>query len=99
MDWHNAFDVANQLARRVAATTDPELAVETTKWRRRDFHNGRSRNRVQGFKSVGSVQRFLSVHAAVHNTFNVQRHLASARTHRAFRASAMQTWHEVVAAA
>ena len=54
---------------------------------------------LQGFKSVGSAQRFLSVHAAVHNTFNVQRHLASARTHRAFRASAMQTWHEVVAAA
>src|SRR5205807_9549367 len=51
------------------------------------------------FKSAGSAQRFLSVHAAVHNTFNVQRHLASARTHRAFRASAMQTWREVVAAA
>ena len=33
------------------------------------------------------------------NTFNVQRHLTSARTHRAFRASAMQTWREAVAAA
>src|ERR1700730_295063 len=31
--------------------------------------------------------------------FNVQRHLTSARTHRAFRASALQTWREVVAAA
>ena len=48
---------------------------------------------------MGSAQRFLSVHAAAHNNFNVQRHLTSARTHRAFRASAMQTWHEVVAAA
>jgi putative transposase len=46
---------------------------------------------------VGSAQRFLSVTA--YNTFNVQRHLTSARTHRAFRASAMQTWHEGVAAA
>ena len=54
---------------------------------------------MQGFKSLGSVQRFLSVHAAAYNTFNVQRHLTSARTHRAFRASAMQTWREVVAAA
>src|ERR1700732_3470398 len=44
--------------------------------------------KMQGFKSVGSAQRFLSVHAAAHNTFNVQRHLTSARTHRAFRASA-----------
>jgi hypothetical protein len=39
------------------------------------------------------------VHAATYNTFNVQRHLISAKTHRAFRASAMQTWREVTAAA
>ena len=55
--------------------------------------------KMQGFKSVGSAQRFLSTHAATYNTFNVQRHLTSARTHRAFRASAMQAWREVVAAA
>ena len=55
--------------------------------------------RCKSFKSVGSAQRFLSIHATIYNTFNVQRHLISARTHRAFRASAMQTWHEVAAAA
>jgi transposase-like protein len=54
---------------------------------------------MQNFNSVGSAQRFLSVHAAAHNTFNVQRHLTSVRTHRAFRKLAMQTWREVVAAA
>ena len=59
----------------------------------------RSERKMQGFKSVGSAQRFLSTHAATYNTFNVQRHLTSARTHRAFRASAMQAWREVVAAA
>ncbi len=59
----------------------------------------RHERKMQGFKCAGPAQRFLSVHAAVHNTFNVQRHLTSARTHRAFRASAMQTWREVVAAA
>ena len=52
---------------------------------------------MQGFKSAGSAQRFLSVYAATYNTFNVQRHLISAKTHRAFRASAMQTWREVAA--
>ncbi len=59
----------------------------------------RRERKMQGFKSVGPAQRFLSVHAAAYNTFNVQRHLTSARTHRAFKASAMQTWREVVAAA
>jgi putative transposase len=46
-----------------------------------------------------SAQRFLSVHGAVYNNFNVQRHLTSAKTHRAFRAAAMQTWHEAVTVA
>jgi putative transposase len=54
---------------------------------------------MQGFKSPGSAQRFLSFHAATYNTFNVQRHLISAKTDRAFRASAMQTWREAIAAA
>ena len=54
---------------------------------------------MQGFKNLGSAQRFLSIYATIYNTFNVQRHLISARTNRAFRASAMQTWHEAIAAA
>jgi len=77
---------------------------ERGRWRNNRAENShqptrRREHKMQGFKSVGSAQRFLSVHAATHNTFNVQRHLISARTHRAFRASALQTWREVVAAA
>ena len=53
---------------------------------------------MQRFKSPGSAQRFLSTHAAVHNTFNVQRHLVSRRTLRIFRAEAMAQWHAASAA-
>jgi putative transposase len=34
----------------------------------------RRERKMQGFKSIKSAQRFVSVHAAVYNTFNVQRH-------------------------
>ena len=77
---------------------------ERGRWRNNRAENShqptrRRERKMQGFKSEGSAQRFLSFHAATYNTFNVQRHLTSARTHRAFRASATQTWREVTAAA
>src|SRR5271157_1889048 len=59
----------------------------------------RRERKMQRFKSPGSAQKFLSTHAAVHNTFNVQRHLISAQTHRVLRAAAMTTWRTAVAAA
>jgi putative transposase len=59
----------------------------------------RRERKMQRFKSPGSAQRFLSAHAAVFNTFNVQRHLTSASTHRTFRAAAMSTWRKGVTAA
>ena len=43
---------------------------------------------MQGSKSAKSAQRFVSVHAAVYNVFNVQRHLISHLAHRQFRAEA-----------
>ena len=59
----------------------------------------RRERRMHRFKSPGSAQRFLSVHAAVHNTFNVQRHLVSRRTLRRFRAETMQQWRVATMAA
>jgi len=55
--------------------------------------------RMQRFKSTGSAQRFLSTHAAVYNTFYVQRHLISRKTLRQFRGEAMRIWQAVAAAA
>lgn len=59
----------------------------------------RRERKMQGFKSPGSTQRFLSAHAATYNTFNVQRHLISAKTHRDFRATAMAAWRAAAAVA
>ena len=55
--------------------------------------------RMQRFKSAGSAQRFLSTHATVYNTFNVQRHLITRKTLRRFRNEAMSVWQTVTAAA
>jgi putative transposase len=60
-------------------------------------HDGAS-VRCSVFKSPGSAQRFLSIHAAVQNTFNVQRHLTSRRMLRVFREEAFRTWRAATAA-
>jgi len=59
----------------------------------------RRERKMQRFKSARSAQRFLSIHAAVHNTFNLQRHLISRSTLRTFRAEAAAQWRSAVAAA
>ena len=59
----------------------------------------RRERKMQRFKSPGSAKRFLSTHAPVHNTFNLQRHLVSRRTLRTFRAEAAQAWRQATVAA
>jgi putative transposase len=50
--------------------------------------------KLQGFKTPGSAQRFLSMHSATYNTFTVPRHLTTARTHRLLRAEAFAIWRK-----
>jgi putative transposase len=59
----------------------------------------RRERKLQRFKSARSAQRFLSMHAAVHNTFNLERHLVSRSTLRIVRAEATAHWQSAVAAA
>jgi putative transposase len=59
----------------------------------------RRERKMQRFKSHGSAQRFLSCHAAVHNLFNLQRHLISRPTLHRFRAAALEQWRTATAAA
>ena len=81
-----------------------ERVHERGRWKNNRAENShqptrRRERKMQRFKSAGSAQKFLSAHAAVYNTFNVQRHLTSAQSHRVLRAAATSTWREVVAAA
>jgi len=54
----------------------------------------RVRERVmRRFKSMRQAQRFLVVHAAVYNLFNLGRHLISAKNYRFFRLRAFASWN------
>ena len=79
--------VTDQLRSYAAAKSELRLTARHEQGLRR---NNRAENshlpvrrrerKMQRFKSPRSAQRFLSVHAAVQNAFNVQRHLVSRNT-------------------
>jgi putative transposase len=58
----------------------------------------RRERKMRRFKSARSAQRFLSMHDAVHNTFNLQRPLVSRSTLRIIRAEAASEWQNAMAA-
>src|ERR1700692_179529 len=58
----------------------------------------RRERKMQGFKSPASAQRFVAIHAAVYNIFNVQRHLIRRATLYNFRAEAHQDWADATLA-
>jgi transposase-like protein len=77
---------------------------ETGRWKNNRAENSHQplrqrERRMKRFKSPGSAQRFLSIHATVYNVFNLQRHLTSRRTLRVFRDQAMLTWRRATVAA
>jgi putative transposase len=47
---------------------------------------------MRRFKSAHQAQRFLGIHAAVYNLFNLGRHLISAKHYRLFRQRAFASW-------
>jgi putative transposase len=51
---------------------------------------------VRRFKSAKQAQRFVAVHAAVHNLFNIGRHLVPAQLYCDLRVSAFGEWRRAV---
>ncbi len=54
----------------------------------------RRERKQQRFKSPGSAQRFLAIHAAVYNAFYVQRHLLPRRIFKDFRTETFAVWKQ-----
>ena len=52
----------------------------------------RRERKQQRFKSPGSAQRFLAVHAATYNTFYHQRHLLSRANYKDLRTGSFEAW-------
>jgi putative transposase len=69
------------------ANNRAELSHQPTRVRERGMRK---------FKSIVQAQRFLGVHSAVYNLFNLGRHLISASHYRLFRMRAFASWRSVV---
>ncbi len=52
---------------------------------------------MRKFKSMEQAQRFLDVHGAVCNLFNLGRHLVSAKTYKLFRLRVFAPWGKAAA--
>ena len=79
----------------------PDAIHDTSKYanNRAELSHQPTRVRERGmrrFKSVQQAQRFLNVHSAVYNLFNLGRHLISARHYRLFRMCAFASWKSAV---
>lgn len=70
------------------ANNRAELSHQSTRVRERGMRQ---------FKSMRQAQRFLGVHAAVQNLFNLGRHLVSADHYRLLRQSAFLSWRNAAA--
>ena len=47
---------------------------------------------MQRFRQMSSLQKFASVHANVHNLFQLERHLVDRQTYKERRSAALAEW-------
>ena len=73
-----------------------EASVRTNRAESSHVPIRRRERKMQGFRSAGSAECFLAIHAAVANTFTTCRHLVTAKTHRLLRNEAFAAWQQAV---
>jgi putative transposase len=81
----------------------PDTIHDTSRYtnNRAELSHQATRVRERGmrrFKSMEQAQRFLSIHAAVCNLFNLGRHLVSASNYRDLRQGAFASWKKITLA-
>ena len=74
---------------------------ETGRWANNRVENShlpfRRRERAMlRFRQMKSLQKFASVHANVHNHFNLERHLVDRETYKTRRSAALAAWQNLV---
>ena len=75
---------------------------EMGRWKNNRAENShlpfRRKERVmQRFRGMKTLQKFVSVHANVHNHFNAQRHLVDRQTFKESRSAALAEWQNLAA--
>jgi len=79
-----------------------EVRQETGRWLNSRAENShqpfRRRERAMAkFRNVKSLQKFVSVHASIHNHFNQERHLYNRQLFKLNRTAALTEWRQVAA--
>ena len=79
-----------------------EYRREMGRWKNNRAENShlpfRRKERVmQRFRRMKSLQKFVSVHANIHNHFNSQRHLVDRQTYKTARSAALAEWQNLAA--
>ena len=79
-----------------------ETRQETGRWLNNRAENShqpfrRQERAMMKFRSMKSLQKFVAVHASVHNHFNQQRHLYSRKNFKLNRSTALAEWRQLAA--
>lgn len=96
--------VTDRLRSYRAALSDLGIATrqDTTRWLNNRAENShqpfrRREQSMQRFRSPATLQKFVSVHAAIHNHFNLDRHLSHRADFKQRRDAALADWRQIAA--